>query len=123
MSRFRNTIANLYAAVSAPVAATRDGLLKRLGDIRGRVTNLYNKVRGRKTLKDIVEEVNYDGIEGVKHMFGREKAEQTDGLEDIKHMYRENEGIEEDDEPGLICRLYTSPSPRDKRQSRMPSSA
>ena len=24
---------------------------------------------------------------------------------------------------GLICLLYTSPSPRDKRQSRMPSSA
>ena len=26
-------------------------------------------------------------------------------------------------EPGMICLLYTSPSPRDKRQSRMPSSA
>ena len=25
--------------------------------------------------------------------------------------------------PHLICLLYTSPSPRDKRQSRMPSSA
>ena len=24
---------------------------------------------------------------------------------------------------GMICLLYTSPSPRDKRQSRMPSSA
>ena len=59
----------------------------RLGDICGRVTNLYNKVRGRKTLKDIVEEVNYEGIEDVKHMFDREKAEQTDGLKDIKRMY------------------------------------
>ena len=26
-------------------------------------------------------------------------------------------------EPGNTCLLYTSPSPRDKRQSRMPSSA
>ena len=26
-------------------------------------------------------------------------------------------------EPGDVCLLYTSPSPRDKRQSRMPSSA
>ena len=26
-------------------------------------------------------------------------------------------------EPGSVCLLYTSPSPRDKRQSRMPSSA
>ena len=25
--------------------------------------------------------------------------------------------------PNIICLLYTSPSPRDKRQSRMPSSA
>ena len=25
--------------------------------------------------------------------------------------------------PSIICLLYTSPSPRDKRQSRMPSSA
>ena len=24
---------------------------------------------------------------------------------------------------GMVCLLYTSPSPRDKRQSRMPSSA
>ena len=109
MSWFKNAIANLYGIVSSPVAATRDALLERLGDIRGRVTNLYNKVRGRKTLKDIVEEVNYDGIEDVKHMFGREEAEQTDGLEDIKRMYGkarargENDGIEEeDDEPKLI---------------------
>ena len=87
MSWFKNAIANLYDIVSAPVAATRDGLLKRLGDIRGRVTNLYNKVRGWKTLKDIVEEVSYDRIEDVKHMFGREMAEQTDGLEDIKRIY------------------------------------
>ena len=38
-------------------------------------------------MKDIVEEVNYEGIEDVKHMFGREKAEQTDGLKDICLLY------------------------------------
>ena len=27
------------------------------------------------------------------------------------------------EEPAISCLLYTSPSPRDKRQSRMPSSA
>ena len=115
MSLFKNAIANFYGIVSAPVAATRDALLKRLGDIHGRVTNLYNKVRGRKTLKDIVEEVNYDGIKDVKHMFGREQAGQTDGFKHIKRMYGkarargENEGteeirnlFEEDDEPKLI---------------------
>ena len=97
MSWFKNAISNFYDIVSAPVAATRDGLLKRLGDIRGRVTNLYNRVRGWKTLKDILEEVNYDGIEDVKHMFGREKAEQAErkGTEEVQNLF------EEDDEPRL----------------------
>ena len=56
MSWFRNTIANLYDAVSALVATTRDALLKRLGDIRSTVTHYYNRARGQppqRTLKDI----------------------------------------------------------------------
>ena len=36
-------------------------------------------------------------------------------------------GLEQGDDSGIdltwLCLLYTSPSPRDKRQSRMPSSA
>ena len=36
--------------------------------------------------------------------------------------YRREDGLW-DIEGTLICLLYTSPSPRDKRQSRMPSSA
>ena len=75
MSWFKNARANLYGIVSAPVSAMRDALLERLGDIRCRVTNLYNKVMGWKTLKDIAEEVNYEGIENVKHMCGRKQAE------------------------------------------------
>ena len=35
-------------------------------------------------------------------------------------MWRKDQGIYG---VGFICLLYTSPSPRDKRQSRMPSSA
>ena len=35
----------------------------------------------------------------------------------------ENCTSEEDYKDALACLLYTSPSPRDKRQSRMPSSA
>ena len=43
-----------------------------------------------------------------------------------KHLrYIERDGVGRDGEPGQAygCLLYTSPSPRDKRQSRMPSSA
>ena len=101
MSWFKNAIANLYGIVSAAVVVTRDALLERLEDIRVRVINLYNKVRGRKTLKGIVKEVNYNGIEDVKHVFGHEKTKQTDRLEDIKRIYGkgeargEHKGIEE----------------------------
>ena len=59
MSWFKNAIANLYNVVSAPVAATRDALSKRLGDIRNMVTDYYNRARGRhpqKTLEDIARE-------------------------------------------------------------------
>ena len=57
---------NLYAAVSAPVAATRDGVLKRLRDIRGRVTNLYNKVRGPPPQKTLVMQRKADKERGWK---------------------------------------------------------
>ena len=40
------------------------------------------------------------------------------GEESVAELCRQ-EGIAQ----GLCCLLYTSPSPRDKRQSRMPSSA
>ena len=93
MSWFRNTIAKLYAAVSAPVATTRDALSKHLGNIRSKVTNLYNKVRGhppqKKTLKEIVEEVAYNGVEDVKHMYGREKVGEVDGVEDVRGLFDE----------------------------------
>ena len=95
MNWFRNTIASLYDAVSAPVSTTRDALLKRLGNIRSKVTDLYNKVRGhppQKTLKDIVEEVAYNGVEDVKHMYGREKVGEVDGVEDVRGLFDEGDG-------------------------------
>ena len=44
-------------------------------------------------------------------------AGEKDDFYMLAHMYYEN------DESFKTCLLYTSPSPRDKRQSRMPSSA
>ena len=43
------------------------------------------------------------------------------GDQSVIQVYEETSGVR----PGepVICLLYTSPSPRDKRQSRMPSSA
>ena len=38
-------------------------------------------------------------------------------------MHHDEDEAEAEDEEAVDCLLYTSPSPRDKRQSRMPSSA
>ena len=49
ISWFRNTITNLYNAVSAPVATTRDALSERLQSVRENSTVLYyNFVREKK---------------------------------------------------------------------------
>ena len=60
MSWFRNTITNLYNAVSAPVAATRDALTEILQSVRDTASLLYNRMMnnigyGQETLKDILE--------------------------------------------------------------------
>ena len=56
----RNQIANLYNAVSAPVAVTRDALAEILQSVRETASLLYNRTIdnikfGRERLKDIVE--------------------------------------------------------------------
>ena len=102
MDWFRNTIASLYDAVSAPVATTRDALLKRLGGIRKVVTGAYNRIRGhqprRTSLKDIVEEVAYDGVEDVKHLYGRERTEQEgEAVEDVRGLFDEGDAEHHDE--------------------------
>ena len=45
-------------------------------------------------------------------------------VEEVRKQFKEKPGIMTgEDKPDYTCLLYTSPSPRDKRQSRMPSSA
>ena len=46
-----------------------------------------------------------------------------DGLPGLTVSLRHMQGAELDQREGVICLLYTSPSPRDMRRSRMPSSA
>ena len=93
MNYFRNAMSKLYNAVSAPVAATRDALSRRLESIRDTVAFYYNKAKEQvaphRTLQDEVEEVamqDYVGVEDIKHMYGREKNGATDdGLEDTQY--------------------------------------
>ena len=63
-------------------------------------------------------------VEAVK--FALSKVEQLYigiGSSNKSHQLRNPFTVEERKQMILSCLLYTSPSPRDKRQSRMPSSA
>ena len=70
-------MSNLYNAVSAPVAATRDALAERLQSVRDTVTLLYNRTKeklgyGGETLKDIVEdEAEKEHKEAIKKKLKR----------------------------------------------------
>ena len=72
---------------------------------------------------DLEEEV--DELDDVWSNDGvREEGNADDRIDSLQNSYSVN-GYKTKDEPGMgsNCLLYTSPSPRDKRQSRMPSSA
>ena len=57
--------------------------------------------------------------DGVKGFVDTKKAKQELKLTTIKATQK----LKEDQIAGKVCLLYTSPSPRDRTRSRMPSSA
>ena len=65
-----------------------------------------------KSPQDVLSQIKDEGIELIDLKF-------TDIHGKWQHLTLTSDMIEEDS----FCLLYTSPSPRDKRQSRMPSSA
>ena len=80
----RNTISELYNAVSAPVAATQDALTERLQSVRETASLLYNSMvenmgYGQQTLKDIVEkEAEKEEAAAAREEEGEAKKEQQD---------------------------------------------
>ena len=99
MSWFRNTITNLYNAVSAPVAATPDALAARLESVRESATLLYERTKQKlgygQPLKGIVEEQanqDYIGIEDIKHLYTRAKTQPTDnGIQGMRYLFDEHD--------------------------------
>ena len=72
----------------------------------------------------IVDTVRAEGEAGIRK-YAAQFGERTDDqplLIGPDEMNAARERIDSED-LALLCLLYTSPSPRDKRQSRMPSSA
>ena len=99
MNWFRNKITDLYNALSAPVAASRDALSERLQSLRDTVTLLYERAKQKlgygQPLKDIVEEranQDYIGIEDIKHLYPRVKTQTTDnGIQGTRYLFDEHD--------------------------------
>ena len=85
MSWLRNMITNLYNAVSAPVAATRDALAERLQSVRDTASLLYNRTMyhigyGQETLKDIVENTAKEEEEEPRQQTKEEEQEEQEAV-------------------------------------------
>ena len=89
-----------------------------------RAENLMKSYKGRKVVKGISVEVNQGEIVGL---LGPNGAGKTTSFYMIVGLVKPNGGTIYLDNQEItkypICLLYTSPSPRDQRGSRMPSSA
>ena len=70
ISWFRNTITNLYNAVSAPVATTRDALSERLQSVRENSTVLYYNFVREKKMFDYYNKRSYiEELEELEDMY------------------------------------------------------
>ena len=72
------------------------------------------------TNKEIFKKANYDSLEkqvGGKH-YKNMKIQPAEFINENKLLFAEGNAIKY-----ICCLLYTSPSPRDRTRSRMPSSA
>ena len=89
---------------------------------------MINKIQGKKEIsKKLKERAIFEGftIAGIASIPGSSRVKlRTNALERwLSNNYHAEMKWMEAEKRKNICLLYTSPSPRDKRQSRMPSSA
>ena len=80
--------------------------------------DLVFKTKGRQLPADHAWTLS----QAVTRMLPWLKDEPTAGIHLI-HGAQSGNGWQQPDDTGVICLLYTSPSPRDRTRSRMPSSA
>ena len=87
--------------------------------------NYLDAVDGPARVRQPAVRASYlEGKRNTKHLRGREQFIEVswDTAEDLV-VAALQDTIEQHGNQAIFCLLYTSPSPRDKRQSRMPSSA
>ena len=108
----QRTIRNFERAGAAAIQIEDQSFPKRCGHLDGKTLiskdEMVGKIKAaidarKETNTLIIARTDARGVEGLSKAIDRAQAYQEAGAD--------------------ICLLYTSPSPRDKRQSRMPSSA
>ena len=78
------------------------------------------EVEGLRTIANVCD-VTQEGVKGAKSFFEAKVKEQTRDAKFEQEIKEEQEKKKK--KPNTPCLLYTSPSPRDRTRSRMPSSA
>ena len=87
-----------------------------------KTTDLSCIQKNRECQKERKERLDEIGKGSSLHTLFKQLLDGIDDLEnDVEELFSEVERTRK--EKDFACLLYTSPSPRDKRQSRMPSSA
>ena len=79
----------------------------------------FQQIQEFLTKKDFLERLRECDVRGLGPDLLSEGVIDIDEADDIGH----NKGMKEAADNLYICLLYTSPSPRDRQKSRMPSSA
>ena len=85
-----------------------------------KTTNIVKAYKGRKVVDNVNIKVSQGEIVGL---LGPNGAGKTTCFYMMVGLIKSDLGSILLNDKNISCLLYTSPSPRDKRQSRMPSSA
>ena len=89
-------------------------------ELEDKLARAYAEIENqrRRFEKEKDEAFNYGGFS-----LARETLNLVDNLERSKFALENDEKLKNSEALKMICLLYTSPSPRDRQKSRMPSSA
>ena len=79
-------------------------------------TTIYNVLNGNKKISEVIQKTKFENLNIITSNVD------LSGLE-VETAGDNRRAFKLKDELSAICLLYTSPSPRDQRGSRMPSSA